>query len=178
MNKKQYFSLLLAMIISGVVGGAGFNWLFTESRVSAQSSSQTVVTAQEFRLVDKDGKLRAILSDSPTVSGGGIPSLVLYDANKKARLAIGSFQTIAPTVELFDENEMSAIMLNRDKDRSNLILKQSSLKQIGNGGTERKSFAALWLTQNEKYGANIRVLNENLDVLWSARKGNFWDELR
>jgi hypothetical protein len=178
MNKKQYLSLLLATIISGLTGGAGFNWLFSEQKISAQNSSPEVVSAQEFRLVDKDGNLRAILSENPTVAGGTTPSLVLYDQNKKARLAVGSFKTNVPTIQLFDENEMSAILLNRADDRSNLILTQSSLKQTGNS-IERKSFAALWLTQTPKDGANIGIINEDLKLVWSARKFKLpWESIK
>lgn len=177
MSKKQYLSLLLTMMISGLVGGAGFNWFFSETKVSAQSNSATVVTAQEFRLVDKDGNLRAILSDNPSVTNGETPSLVLYDKNKKARLAFGSYKTDVPTIALFDENEMSAFLVNQDKDRSNLVLKQNSLKTTKNG-IESNSFAALWITQNPKYGANIRILDDKFDVLWSARKGDLWEEIR
>ncbi len=177
MSKKQYLSLLLTMMISGLVGGSGFNWFFSETKVLSQSNTSAVVTAQEFRLVDKDGNLRAILSENPSVTNGEMPSLVLYDKNNKARLAFGSFKTDVPTIALFDENEMSAFLVNQDKDRSNLILKQNSLKKTENS-IESKSFAALWLTQNPKYGANIRILDDKFDVLWSARKGDLWEEIR
>lgn len=177
MNKKQYLSLLLTMMISAFFGGAAFNWFFSETKVSAQINPSAAVTAQEFRLVDKDGNLRAILSDNSSITGGETPSLVLYDKNKKARLAFGSFKTDVPTIALFDENEMSAFLVNQDKDRSNLILKQNSLKTTKNS-VESKSFAALWLTQNPKFGANIRILDDKFDVLWSARKGDMWEEIR
>ena len=77
MSKKQYLSLLLTMMVSGLFGGAGFNWFFSETKVSAQSNPSVVVTAQEFRLVDKDGNLRAILSDSPSVTSGETPSVLI-----------------------------------------------------------------------------------------------------
>src|SRR5688500_18595149 len=105
MNKIQYLTLLFAAIISGLVGGASFDRLFAEQKVSAQSNSPAVITAQEFRLVDKDGNLRATLSDNSTFSNGETPSLVLYDRNKKSRLAVGSFKTSMPTLEFFDKNE-------------------------------------------------------------------------
>jgi hypothetical protein len=176
MNKTQYLSLLLAAIISGLTGGAGFSWFFSEQKVSAQSNSPTVITAQEFRLVDKDGNLRAALSDNSTFSNGETPSLVLYDRNKKSRLAVGSFKTSVPTIEFFDKNEMSAIVLAQDDDQSIFVLKHNSIKQIG-GGVEKKSSAALWLRQGGKRGANVVILDEELNLVWSARKikGDLFD---
>lgn len=176
MNKTQFLSVLLVAVISGLVGGAGFSWLSSEQKVSAQSSSPAVITAQEFRLVDKDGNLRATLSDNSTFSNGETPSLVFYDRSKKSRLAVGSFKTSAPTIEFFDKNEMSAIVVSQDDDQSNFVLKHNSIKQIG-GGIEKKSSAALWLRQSGKRGANVVILDEELNPVWSARKikGDLFD---
>lgn len=179
MSKTQYLSLLLAAIISGLIGGAGFSWFSAEQKVSAQTDSPAVITAQEFRLVDKDGKLRAIFSDDPTVSKGETPSLVFYDRNKKSRLAIGSFKTSVPTIEFLDKNEMGAIVLAQADEGSNFVLKHNSIKQNSNG-TETKSAAALWLTKdNNKPGADIIIIDDEFKIIWSARKlkgvSHIWD---
>ncbi len=171
MNKKQYLSLLLATLISGLVGGAGFSWLFSGQQASAQNNSSTVISAQEFRLVDANGKLRAILSENPMLASG-TPSLVFYDTNQKARLSVGTFRAAGsePTINLMDENEMAIISLTRNQGTTSLMLKSISSKPLEGGSIERSATAALWLTQSAKDGANIRIFDKNLKLLWSARK--------
>jgi len=169
MNKKQYLSLLLATIISGLVGGAGFSWLFSGQPASAQNNSSAVVSAQEFRLVDAKGKLRAILSENPMLASG-MPSLVFYDTNQKARLSVGTFRASGePTIELMDENEMPTISLTRSQGTTSLLLKSISSKPV-DGGVERFGIPALWLTQSVKDGANIKIFDKEMKLLWSARK--------
>jgi hypothetical protein len=168
MNKKQYLSLLFAAIISGLFGGAGFSWLFSGRQVSAQTNPSTVA-AQEFRLVDANGKLRAILSDNQTLARG-TPSLVFYDTNQKARLAVGAFRTNGePSIQLMDENEMAAFLLTRFQGTTILQLSNISAEPI-DGGVARSSVPALWLTQSIKDGANIKIFGKSDKVLWSARK--------
>ena len=163
MNKKQYLSLLFATIISGLAGGAGFSWLFSGQPASAQNNASTVVTAQEFRLVDANGKLRAILSDNP-MFGGETPSLLLYDRTKKARIAVGSFRS-EPSIQLMDENEMAAFLLTRFQGKTSLQLSSISAEPIEGGGIGRSSIPALWLTQSAKDGANIVIFDKNLKLL-------------
>ena len=170
MNKKQYLSLLLATIISGLVGGAGFSWLFSGQQASAQNNPSTVVSAQEFRLVDANGKLRAILSENPMLARG-TPSLVFYDTNQKARLSVGTFRASGePTIELMDENEMATISLTRIQGTTSLLLKSISSEPIEGGGIGRSGIPALWLTQSAKDGANIKIFDKDMKLIWSARK--------
>ncbi len=170
MNKKQYLSLLFATIISGLFGGAGFSWLFSGQQASAQNDSSTVVSAQEFRLVDANGKLRAILSENPMLARG-TPSLVFYDINQKARIAVGTFRTGGePSIHLMDENEMAAFLLTRFQGKTTLQLSSISSEPIEGGGIGRSSIPALWLTQSAKDGANIEIFDKNLKPLWAARK--------
>lgn len=170
MNKKRYLSLLFAAVISSLVGGTGFRWLFSAQPASAQNNPSTVISAQEFRLVDANGKLRAILSENP-ILGRGTPSLVFYDSNQKARLAVGTFRTDGePSMQLLDENEMAAFLLTRFQGTTILKLSSISAEPIAGGGIGRSSVPALWLTQNDKDGANIKIFGKSDKLLWSARK--------
>src|SRR5688572_16307713 len=170
MNKRQYLSLLLATIVSGLVGGAGFSWFFSGQPASAQTTSRAVVSAQEFRLVDASGKLRAILSENPMVARG-TPSLVMYDTNQKARLAVGTFRTAGePSIQLMDENEMGAIVATRFQGKTSLQLSNIMTEPLDGGGVGRSSVPALWLTHSAKDGANIEILDKEMKRVWSARK--------
>ncbi len=170
MNNRQYLSVLLATIVSGLAGGAGFSWFFAGQPAAAQSSTQAVVSAQEFRLVDASGKLRAILSENPMVARG-TPSLVLYDANQKARLAVGTFRTAGePSIQLMDENEMGAIVATRFQGKTSLQLSNIMTEPLEGGGVGRSSIPAVWLTHSSKDGSNIEILDKEMKRLWSARK--------
>lgn len=169
MNKKQYLSLLLALVITGLVSGAGFSWLFSDQQVSAQDKPSAVVSAQEFRLVDSNGKLRAILSENPKL-GLGMSSLVFYDSNQKARLVLGTFTSGGnPNIRLMDENELMAFSLNRFEGTTFLQLNRIFVGQSG-GGFERSSLPALTLKQNNDEGSNIEIHDKEMKLLWSARK--------
>lgn len=176
MNKKEYLSLLFAAIISGLIGGAGFSWLFSSQPAFAQTNPSTVVTAQEFRLVDANGKLGAVLSNrlyplSTNLPMTGPPSLVFYDANQKARLAVGTFRTgDEPSIQLMDENEMAAFLVTRFQGTTTLQLSSISAEPVAGGGIGRSSVPALWLTQSAKNGANIKIFGKDDNLLWSARK--------
>lgn len=64
MNNKHYWSMLALAIISGFVGGAVASRVFTYQEAFAQKKSSPieVIEAQEFRLVDENGKTRARVS--------------------------------------------------------------------------------------------------------------------
>ena len=61
--------------------------------------SASVVTAQEFRLTDKAGNIRAVMK----TDNAGEPGLVMYDRSGTPRLQLDSFQT-TPSLILRDQN--------------------------------------------------------------------------
>jgi len=61
--------------------------------------SNSIVTAQEFRLTDKQGHVRAVLATDES----GEPGLKMYDKNDVLRLQLDSFQT-TPSLLLMDQN--------------------------------------------------------------------------
>lgn len=68
MNKKRCSAMLVFAMIAGFLGGAMGSRLFTHPQAFAQKKSNAieVIEAQEFRLVDKNGKIGARL----TMRGG------------------------------------------------------------------------------------------------------------
>jgi hypothetical protein len=64
MNKKQYSMMLVLAVFAGFVGGEVASRVFTLHPAFAQKTSRPVeiIEAQEFRLVDKDGKTKARLT--------------------------------------------------------------------------------------------------------------------
>ncbi len=64
MNKKQYSLVLLSGVVAGFVGGGVMSWSFRNPPVFAEKKVKpaTSIEAQEFRLVDKDGRTGARLT--------------------------------------------------------------------------------------------------------------------
>lgn len=84
-----------------VMGGALSNLVFMNAAVSAGESEQPekVVTAEEFRLVTKDGQPRATL----LLWNGGLPALTLADETCHNRVFLGVFNEAQPALILNDK---------------------------------------------------------------------------
>ena len=82
MNKKQFGLLLVLSLLAGLVGGILASQFFLSTPVFAQKkiAPQNVVTAEEFRMVDKQGR---ILSTWGMYAGG--PGMVLFSKNGQFR---------------------------------------------------------------------------------------------
>ncbi len=76
MRRRDYWLMLAAMTVAGMIGGALSAWYFTSDPAFAQQRHK-VVNAEEFLLVDKTGKTRAGLGLGPD---GGI-GLILVAKN-------------------------------------------------------------------------------------------------
>jgi len=81
-------ALVIVSLVSGLVGGVLATFLLIGSSVIAQPTAAEippVITAQEFRLVDTRGHIRAILD----LSDGGQPYFQLKDEFDTDRVWIG-----------------------------------------------------------------------------------------
>ena len=81
MTRLQYAILVVAMILSGFLGGAMSERLFSGGVAGAQSKT-TGVSAEEFLLLDKTGKARAGLG----LDANGEVGLVLTSKDGGRRL--------------------------------------------------------------------------------------------
>ena len=109
MKHAEFGLVLLIATAAAVVGGAGFTLLFSGDPVFAQKtpSTATIVTAEQFRLVDQAGETRASLS----VEGDGTPRLDLHDQNGHRRVGLYLLPNGAPRLGLFDETGMHRALL-------------------------------------------------------------------
>ena len=84
MSRKKSGLVLLLALFTGLFGGVVSDLLFSVRIVSAEEEEKAaseipeVITAREFRLVDKEGKLKAALH----LSKDGLPALLLYDKDR------------------------------------------------------------------------------------------------
>jgi hypothetical protein len=153
MTGPQFRLTLVAVVLSGLLGGGLVSWLGPGRAAQAQplymdtQVTAKLMIAQKFQLLDKAGKLRmtigpVVQGDQPGIMmydeqgrnratlglilGEGDPGLMLYDAGGKARvrLALGT----GPGLRLFD---------SQGKERTRITVAQDSptLAIVGDDGT-------------------------------------------
>ncbi|WNM62235.1 hypothetical protein [Candidatus Nitrospira neomarina] len=101
MNTRQFGILVMTTLFAGVMGGALSNLVFVNTGVLAEETEQTkkVVTAEEFRLVTKDGQPRATL----LLWNGELPALTLANETCHNRVFLGVFNEAQPALILNDK---------------------------------------------------------------------------
>jgi hypothetical protein len=98
MKTRRNLLLIISIIFAGLIGGALANVLFMTGTSFAQVGKQyeKFIAAQEFRLVDTSGKVRAKL-----IAGThGSVSLDFYDVESKSRAAIALSSKGVPSLKL------------------------------------------------------------------------------
>jgi hypothetical protein len=101
MNRIQCVAIIMVTLVSGFIGGLVGSHVFFNERAIAQESAQAtnVVTAEEFRLVTKDGQPRATL----LLWNGQLPALSMADEKCHNRVFLGVFNMAQPALVLNDE---------------------------------------------------------------------------
>jgi hypothetical protein len=105
MKRGQYLLLVALTVISGFIGGVVSNQLFNRPAVAQESENRKVIEAQEFRVVDENGKIRTWL----TVKEGA-PSIVTFDENGRSRIGLTVING-NPSISIRDENGKNRIWL-------------------------------------------------------------------
>lgn len=101
MTRKESVCMVVVAMATGLVGGMLSGWLVRGEPVIAQetASPAKVVAAEEFRLVDRDGKPRAGL----VAQDGGAASLAFYDGSGKIRAEFGVNAAGVSELALYDQ---------------------------------------------------------------------------
>lgn len=81
----RYNTCIVVSIIAGVMGGILSSLVLVDKPVMADMRFPSVSTAEEFRLVDAHGRLRALLAFSPD----GEPYLALLDQHETRKVWLG-----------------------------------------------------------------------------------------
>jgi hypothetical protein len=86
MSRKEYVLLAVLTVISGLVGGALSNRIFSASPAHAGLTArhEACLQAEAFQLLDPDGNVRAELAIHPD----GNPGLTVIDENFRVRTRI------------------------------------------------------------------------------------------
>ncbi|MBU2551602.1 MAG: hypothetical protein KKB20_24540 [Proteobacteria bacterium] len=96
MTKRQFGTLVVLVMISGLVGGALAGRLLP---APARADSPKSITAGAFYLAGEDGRLQAALLGGP----GGEPSLVFFDQAGKVSTFVGRRSDGRPALMLYDQ---------------------------------------------------------------------------
>ncbi|GEM_PF-5235060 len=101
---------------AGLFGGIVAIWLFNGVEAFAQKTKEhkKVVTAEDFHLVDQEGKLRGALF----VSGKGEPGFALFDKEGKDRILLMLNADGSTQIDLLDPSGESRASLSLAKDGS------------------------------------------------------------
>ncbi|HKW87008.1 MAG TPA: hypothetical protein VJM82_08055 [Nitrospiraceae bacterium] len=121
MLKKEYGMILVLSMIFGLVSGALASFLFLSGPVVVQepmNQSPKVISAEEFQLVDPQGKPRALLALSPD----GEPYLTMLDRNDTRRVWLGLSEDSGLAVNGVDGQTRLALSLDAT-GKPSLIIK-------------------------------------------------------
>jgi len=99
---KQFASILLVAIISGFLGGALSVWFLMPPSVLAQGGPQKVIEAQEFRVVDDEGRVRATLGFNRYLAVNET-RLRLFDRRGIERLSLAAQESLGSYLQLKDK---------------------------------------------------------------------------
>ncbi len=101
MNRKLYVLMLVLSMIAGIIGGRLSGLMFIGEPALAQKvSSEKIIEAQEFRVVDDKGKLRAEFN----LSDDGAVDLTLLDQDDIVRAKLSLAKDGCPSLLFFDQH--------------------------------------------------------------------------
>jgi hypothetical protein len=107
MQKKQFFILLIAVLISSFIGGAFVQYVFYTPAVLAKesvwSSTGTVIKANRILLTNPKGQIRASLSLESPGSRDERPALTFFDKDGKTRASLYLGSQDSPEMILYDK---------------------------------------------------------------------------
>jgi hypothetical protein len=119
--------LLFGSLIAGGVGGALATLLLTGAPVIAQEKSDAkTITAQEFRLLDKTGKTRAMLG----FSAEGEPYLALLDGNESQRIWLGISSNPGLAIKDHKESKTRVLVSLDDTEGQPSVLLRNRQHQV------------------------------------------------
>ncbi|MGD8564370.1 MAG: hypothetical protein PVG03_17645 [Desulfarculaceae bacterium] len=178
MKKTQVLLLALVALISGLIGGMAAGQLAGATEEKAQ-----VLSAQEFRVVDDQGRIRGMLGvNQQGVSlalysqkgvhrlavqvSGAEPNLSLYDDKGKVRAVLWLSGQV-PQLVLFDaaEGRRAVMEVVQPGPRLSLLDKQHKVRAVLGAAEFKHPSTGKEMQQAE---SSLMMFNASGRVLWSA----------
>jgi hypothetical protein len=173
MGRKTYLAILALAFLGGLFGGAVSGRLFSREpeALSPESGARRVIVAQEFHLVDQDGKERWVLA----LSRAGEPNITFINKDGWAPMALGMneeglpfFNMVlepdkrgGPSMVLMDSamRDRAHLGLARDGEpsltlldasgRSRAVLGRAEIRNPFTGSMEKRPVSSLVLMDEE-----------------------------
>ncbi len=150
--------LVLATLVTGFIGGTFSSLVFVGQNVIAQESQQpgipgTMVVAEEFRLVNKEGHVRAKL----TLWDGELPALVFGDGTCHTRAMLGIFNGEQPALILSDKD---------CQERAGLDMQPDGLP--GLTLRDKENVPRVWIKLLKDGSPIMDTFNEKGEATWSV----------
>ena len=160
MRKRKWALVIVAVCVIVTVAAVAY------AAGVAKTAAPEVIRAQRFELVDAEGRVRAVLGESP----GGAPALMLNDEKGQARAALG-LDANCPRLELSDEQgeARASLFLVFPSAVPSLWLRDEKGKvraslEVAPGGS--RELAALG--PGLGFGAELVLRDEEGRRIWSA----------
>ncbi|MFH0811106.1 MAG: hypothetical protein V2A77_11675 [Pseudomonadota bacterium] len=106
MNKAGYTSVVILALVAGLIGGLVASRLAFVPAAWAQNRTPKTIEAEDFRLVDAERNLRALLR----VEKGGQPELTLWDTSGMARAALRLNHEQEPVFDMWSKGGVHAAL--------------------------------------------------------------------
>jgi hypothetical protein len=150
MGKKQYSFIVVLAFVGGLVGGVVSNQLLLNQPAHAEKKAQPskVIEAQEFRVVDQDGRKRAQLMLTEVDS----PALILSDENELIRLQMQLVPKGFPVLWFRDANGLLKASLTL-RPTGDVLLTLGAKESI-----VKENTAEIFVG---KAGANVSLYDDN-----------------
>ena len=184
MTPKQFCMLVFVSAASAFAGGLLGSRLFLAPTALAQSGRVKLIEAEEFRLVEKDGKPCGRFQ----VDKNGRPGVFLFDKHGEVRAVLGVLPNGSPHLALSDRrgevrvtlaifsDERSALVLS-DGDRTprvSLTVQSDGAPSLGLSDREGKTRAVFGVAPADltrvrhRSESSVALLDQEGKVLWSA----------
>jgi len=155
MRKKQYILLVALALIGGLVGGTLSNQVFLNKVVFAEKKIPKVVEAEEFRLIDKNGKIIAHLGMNVR-SSPELRILTPAYGNRKRTGVIISASKYSSNIWLFGEKTKISMAVNSHPGINSPGIQNAEIK-IGFSGWSGLADAIKSGKQLERNSSSIRL---------------------
>jgi hypothetical protein len=146
MSKKQYSLMLVLALVAGLVGGVVSSQFFIGKSAFAEKKAkpQKVIEAQEFRLVDKEGKTRAMLGPTQTsYASAGEPRLVFLDKKDVPKMVLRVDHQGDPHLVLADRKD-GRLELFGDRPRIEFYRSPNQDVAVFGFGPNREPYLAMY----------------------------------
>lgn len=177
MSRIQYAFLIFVALVCGFLGGALSNRFF-QAPPEEDKSPRSIVVAQEFHLVDEEGRERWVL----TMSKDGEPTLTFVNKNGWAPMAMGinkeglpffnmvlePNQKGGPSLILMDSRMKSRALLGMGADGEPrlTLLDHNGVERLSLGSTEFPN--PLTGSMEKRPCSSITLFDEGGTVIWHA----------